>query len=173
MKPLRIGIVGLLLASAGVPALAERIQVLFQLRNWVVEGVTSDDGSYSCHAKVALLGDSFSIKLLADRTTRLEFYSEEWDFGEGDTAVIEVEVDALAPRTFSGATLLQSSVFVDLPDPADSAKLMEQVARGGNLHLRAADGTAVRTYSLSGSRSAISNLDKCDQRIVPDRNPFN
>ena len=173
MKLSGIGVVALLLGLAAGPAAAERTEVLFQLRNWVVEGVTADDDSYACYAKVAVPGDSFSIRRLPDQTIRLEFFSEEWYFGEGETASLEVEIVDRSPWTFTGATLLQNSVFVDLSDLDDGATLVSQVARGNTLILRTADGTDVRTYSLSGSSEAIRNLVNCSQMPVRDRNPFN
>lgn len=173
MKHLGFGAVGLLAGLAAAPAQAERTDLLFQFRGWVVEGITSDDDSYSCLAKVSALGNSFSIKRLADTSVRLQFYSEEWEFGEGDSANLQVQIDRLPLRTFSGATLLQNSVFVDMLDLTDAEALVSEVARGSVLFLRTAEGTDVRTYSLSGSAAAIKYLVNCDQAIIPDRNPFN
>ena len=68
---------------------------------------------------------------------------------------------------------MKSSVFVDLSSPDDSKSFVHQVAKGKVLYLRTASGTEVRNYSLTGSAEAILNLDKCDQAIIPDRNPFN
>ncbi|MEO8241975.1 MAG: hypothetical protein ABI832_06650 [bacterium] len=173
VHPWGIVAVGLYLGLAVAPATAERTQVLFEFKNWVVEGVTTDDNSYLCRATVSVPGDSFSIRPLKDKTVRLEFFSDEWDFGEGETASLVVAIDHGAPSTFAGATLLKSSVFVDLSGPDASNTFVHQVARGKMLHLRTASGTDVRTYSLSGSAQAILNLGKCDQTVIPDRNPFN
>ena len=173
MKHLRIAAVGLLAGLAAAPAQAERTDLLFQFRGWVVEGVTSDDNSYSCLAKVSVLANSFSIRRLPDTSIRLQFQSEEWEFGEGDSANLEVQIDRLAPWNFSGATLLQNSVFVDMLDLTDAEALVSEVARGSVLFLRTAEGTDVRTYSLSGSSAAIKYLVNCDKAVIPDRNPFN
>ena len=173
MKHLGIGAVGLLAGLAAAPALAERTDLLFQIRSWVVEGVTSDDNSYACLAKVQLLGDSFSIRPFPDNSVRLQFYSDQWEFGEGDSANLQVQIDRLTPRTFSDATLLQNSVFVDLLDLTDSAAFVNEVARGSVLYLRTAQGNDVRTYSLAGSSAAIKYLVNCDKAVIPDRNPFN
>ena len=173
MKLLGIGVIVLYVGLAAEPASAERIEVLFEFRNWVVEGVTADDGSYACRAMVSVPGDSFSIRAFPDQAVRLQFTSDEWDLGEGDTASIEVEIDSRSPWAFADATLLQNSVFVDLPDLAESKTFVSQVARGAMLQLRTADGTGVRNYSLSGSSEAIRNLNQCDQTTIRDRNPFN
>lgn len=173
MKLLEIGAVGLLAGLTAAPAWAERTDLLFQFRNWVVEGVTSDEDSYSCQAKVSVPGNSFSIRPFPDKSVRLQFYSEEWEFGEGDVANLQVQIDRHSLRTFSGATLLQNSVFIDLLDLKESEAFVNEVARGSALFLRTAEGTDVRTYSLSGSAATIKYLVNCDKAIIPDRNPFN
>jgi hypothetical protein len=66
MKLFGLGVFGLLAGLTTGPALAERNDILFQARNWTVEGVTTDDGSYFCQAVVRSPGNSFSIRPLAD-----------------------------------------------------------------------------------------------------------
>ena len=173
MRTFRVGAIGLLTGLAALPAGAERTETLFEFRNWVVKGVTTDDNTFVCNATVTLSGDSFSIRPLLGQTVRLEFHSQDWEFGEGDTADIQVEVDRFPARDFVGATLLQSSVFVDLPDPTDGQSFLAEVAAGTRLILRSAAGTDVRTYSLFGSAAAIQQLVDCAALPVPDRNPFN
>jgi hypothetical protein len=173
MKLLGVGVVVLHLGFAAVPAWAQGTELLFEFRNWVVEGVTGDDYSYACQARVAVPGNSFAIRLFPDETVRLQFRSVEWDFGEGDTASLQVGIDSRSPWPLTGATLLQDSVFVDLLDPEESKAFVLEVAKGQTLYLRTEKGTDVRNYSLSGSAEAIRNLDKCDQATVRDRNPFN
>ena len=168
-----IGVLGLLAGIAVVPAWAERTEVLYEFRSWVVEGVTTDDNTFACNARVSLLGDSFSLRPLLDKAVRLEFYSDEWEFGEGDAADIQVQVDSRTPRDFSDATLLQSSVYVDLRDPEEGASFLKEIAGGTKLYLRSADGTDVRNYSLFGSSAAIEHLVDCSKAPVRDRNPFN
>ena len=97
MRLLQVGSIGLLAAVVAAPALAEQTEVLYQHKAWIVEGLTFDDGSYACLAEVSDPGESFSIWTFPDRTIRLQFYSEEWDFGEGDTANMEVEIDRRSP----------------------------------------------------------------------------
>lgn len=173
MKRLGFGVVCLSLGLATVPALAERTNLLFEFESWLVEGVSGDDHSYSCRAKISVSGDSFSIRSLPNQVIRLEFHSDEWEFGEGDTAVLQVVMDDLSPWTFTDATLLQSSVFVDLYDPAQGKTFVGQVAKGKILSLRDISGNEVRTYTLAGSADAISHLGDCDKSPIPDRNPFN
>ncbi len=168
-----IGALGLLAGLAVAPASAERTEVLYEFRNWVVEGITTDDNTFACNARVALLGDSFSIRPLLETTVRLEFHSEEWEFGVGDTADIQVQVDGFSSRDFTGATLLQSSVFVDIPDPDEGQSFLAEVAKGTQLFLRSAKGTNVKSYSLFGSKAAIQHLVDCSKLPVRDRNPFN
>lgn len=173
MKRLGFGVIGLFLGLATVPALAERAKLLFEFQNWQVEGVTFDDHSYSCRARTSVPGDSFSIRSLPDQIIRLEFKSDEWEFGEGETASIVVVVDDQSPWTFTDATLLQGSVFVDLYDLEQGKTFVRQIAKGTMLYLRTISGTEVRTYTLSGSSQAISQLEDCNQLPMPDRNPFN
>lgn len=171
MQRFGFGVIALCLTASA--AFADRAHLLFQSENWVVEGVTSDDHSYSCRARISVPGDSFSIRQMPDQIIRLEFKSDEWDFGEGETASLEVAVDALSPWSFTEATLLQSSVFVDLYDLDQGKTFVRQIAKGKLLSLRTITGTQVRSYSLTGSSDAITKLEECDKLPVPDRNPFN
>ncbi len=173
MKLLGIGVVVLHLGFAAVPAWAERTELLYEFGNWVVEGVTGDDYTYACRARVSTPGNSFAIRLFPDETVRLQFRSVEWDLGEGDTAGLQVGIDSRSPWSFAGATLLQDSVFVDMLDPEESKDFVRQVAKGQTLYLRSEKGTDIRSYSLLGSSEAVRNMGACDQATVRDRNPFN
>ena len=150
----------LLMGLQSLPALADRTDVLYSYKHWQVEGVTDDDGSYACLAEVAEPGESFAIWVFPDQTIRLQFFSEEWDFGESDTADLEVEIDRRSPWSLTGANLTQNSVLFDL-------------AEGRTLHLRSSDGTPVKDYSLAGSSASISTLIDCGAAIRDMSNPFN
>ena len=116
MRLLQVGAFSVLAGLMALPALGEEVEVLYRHKAWLVEGVTFDDGSIACLAEVTDPGESFSIWTFPDRTIRLQFYSTDWDFGEGDTADLEVEVDNRSPWTLTGANLTQNSVLFDLPD---------------------------------------------------------
>ena len=170
----RIGpFVALLIGLQAAPALADRSDVLYSYKHWQVEGITFDDGTYACLAEVAEAGESFSIWVFPDQTIRLQFYSQDWDFGESDTADLEVEIDHRSPWSLTGASLTQSSVLFDLPDGDDSVNFVVEVAEGRTLHLRSSDGTPVKDYSLAGSSASISNLIDCGVAIRDTSNPFN
>lgn len=172
MKLLQVGVVGVALLGA-VPALGESVEILYQHKSWLVEGVTFDDGSIACLAEVRDPGESFSIWTFPDKTIRLQFYSDEWDFGDGDTANLEVEVDNRSPWTLTGANLTQNSVLFDLPDLDESVNFIVEVAKGRTLYLRSEDGSDIRSYSLAGSSASISYLVDCGNAISDDgSNPF-
>ncbi len=164
---------GVLAAMAVTPAFAQQTDVLYQHKSWMVEGVTFDDGSYACLAEVSEPGESFSIWTFPDQTIRLQFFSDEWDFGESDTANLEVEVDRRSPWTLTGANLTQNSVLFDLPDADESVNFVIEVAKGSTLYLRTESGEEIRSYSLAGSSASIQYLVDCGNAISGDSNPFN
>jgi hypothetical protein len=167
----RLGLVaGLGLLAA--PALADRTDTLFQHKAWKVQGVSFDDGTYACLAEVSDPGESFTIWIFQDASIRLQFYSEDWDFGEGDTADLEVEIDRRSPWSLTAAELYKQSVLFDLPAADNAGDFVVEVARGNSLHLRSGDGTPVKDYSLSGSSASISKLIDCGDAITKDGNPF-
>ena len=172
MKLLQVAAIAFLATVGAAPVFAERTEVLYQHKAWLVEGVTFDDGSYACLAEVSDPGESFSIWVFPDRTIRLQFYSEEWDFGEKDTANLEVEIDRRSPWTLTGANLTQNSVLFDLPDLDTSVNFVVEVAKGRTLYLRTEDGSDIRNYSLSGSSASIQYLVDCGNAIAGDSNPF-
>jgi hypothetical protein len=164
--------VGLLASLVATAAFGDNTEVLYQHKAWIVEGVTFDDGSYACLAEVSDPGESFSIWTFPDRTIRLQFFSNEWDFGESDTANLQVEVDRRSPWTLTGANLTQNSVLFDLPDLDASVDFVVEVAKGSTLYLRTESGEDIRSYSLSGSSASIQYLVDCGNAIAGDSNPF-
>ena len=173
MKARILDLVAMTLGLQALPALADRTDVLYSYKHWQVEGISYDDGTYACVAEVAEPGESFAIWVFPDQTIRLQFYSEEWDFGESDTADLEVEIDHRSPWSLSGANLVQNSVLFDLPEGDQSVNFVIEVAEGRTLHLRSSDGTPVKDYSLAGSSASISNLIDCGVAIRDTSNPFN
>lgn len=168
-----VSALALVVGLQALPAFANRTDVLYSHKSWQVEGVTFDDGSYACLAEVSDPGESFSIWTFPDQTIRLQFYSEDWDFGESDTADLEVEIDHRSPWSLTGANLTKQSVLFDLPDAKESVNFVVEVARGKTLHLRDADGTPVRDYTLAGSSASINALIDCGTAISGSTNPFN
>ena len=164
--------VGLLASFLANSAFADSTEILYQRKAWVVQGVTFDDGTYACLAEVSDPGESFSIWAFPDRTIRLQFFSDEWDFGESDTANLEVEVDRRSPWTLTGANLTQNSVLFDLPDLDASVDFVVEVAKGSTLYLRTESGEEIRSYSLAGSSASIQYLVDCGNAIAGDSNPF-
>jgi hypothetical protein len=173
MKFGQIGAVGVLVCGVAGPVLADTTDVLYQHKSWMVEGVTFDDGSYACLAEVSDPGESFSIWAFPDESVELQFYSEDWDFAEGETADMEVEIDRRSPWSMTGANLTGHSVLFTLPNNDQSGDFVVEVARGRTLHLRSASGEDVRDYTLAGSSASIKALVDCMNSISGDSNPFN
>ena len=160
------------LGLLAAPALADRTDTLFQYKAWRVQGVSFDDGTYACLAEVSDPGESFTIWIFEDAAIRLQFYSEDWEFGDGQTGDLQVEIDRRSPWSLTAANLYKQSVLFDLPAQDNAGDLVVEVARGNTLHLRSADGTPVKDYSLSGSSASISKLIDCADAITKSSNPF-
>lgn len=171
----RLGIAAALLAAMAGSASAQQSEVLFSHKHWQVEVVGWDDGSVGCVAQVSAPGESFSVWTFPDGTVQLQFYSSAWEFGEGDTADLEVQIDSRAPWNLTGAELYQNSVLFYLPDDKAGVNFIVEVAQGNRLYLRSDDGADVQNYSLSGSRASIDALVECGNVIgrANPGNPFN
>ncbi|MEO6298115.1 MAG: hypothetical protein ABIV25_03330 [Paracoccaceae bacterium] len=173
MKLWQVGAIAGLMGFAAVPVLADNTEVLYRYKSWMVEGITFDDGSIACLAEVTDPGESFSVWIFPDKTIRLQFYSADWDFGDSDTANLEVEIDHRSPWSLTNANLTKNSVLFDLPDQDESVNFVLEVAKGSNLHLRSESGEGIRDYSLAGSSSSIQNLIDCGNSISGStKNPF-
>jgi hypothetical protein len=168
----RVATIALALELLALPAFAGRTDTLYAYKSWKVEGVTFDDGTYACLAEVTDPGESFSIWTYPDQTIQLEFFSSDWSFTDGDTADLLVEIDRRGAWTLNGADLKENSVLFTLPDAKESVNFVVEVASGRTLHLRSADGTSVKDYSLAGSAASISSLVDCGTAISGDSNPF-
>ncbi len=172
---LRLVTMAALFAAQTGSAGAQSSEILFSHKHWQVEIVGWDDGSVGCVAQVSAPGESFSIWTYPDGGVQLQFYSTAWQFGEGDTADLQVQIDSRAPWNMTDAELYQNSVLFNLPDSDAGINFIVEVARGNRLYLRAADGEDVQNYSLSGSRASIDALVECGTTIgrVTPGNPFN
>jgi hypothetical protein len=164
----------LLVGAAGMVS-AQQSEVLFSHKHWQVEVVGWDDGSVGCVAQVSAPGESFSVWTFPDGAVQLQFYSTAWQFGEGDTANLQVQIDRRTPWNLNNAELYQNSVLFFLPDDGAGVDFIVEVARGNRLYLRADDGADVQNYSLAGSRASIDALIECGNVIgrVNPGNPFN
>lgn len=162
------------LTALGGAALADSTaEILFRHKNWMVEGVTFDDGTIACLAETIGADDSFSIWTYPDRSIKLQFYSTSWEFGDtGDTADLQVQIDRRPIWTLTDADLYLNSVLFTLPDSDDAVDFLVEVSHGNRLHLRNDDGSDVMDYSLQGSSASMSAMIDCGNAISEDENPF-
>jgi len=92
------------LAVAAAQAFAEpQSETLFKHKHWEVEVVSFDDGTLACLAEVDAQTESFTIWTYPDASMRLQFYSTSWDFGEGDTANLEIRIDRRSQWSLTNA----------------------------------------------------------------------
>jgi hypothetical protein len=157
---------------APAAAVAQQSQTVFSLRAWEVRVVQFEDGTLSCVAQVTHGPDSFSVWADSNEAVRLQFYSDSWDFGEGSSADLEVQIDRRGPWTMTGAELYLQSVLFDIPDSNDGVRFLTEVMRGNVLSLRNGDGEDVMDYSLSGSSASINALIECVDSLGRSSNPF-
>jgi hypothetical protein len=165
------------LASTAVSstAMADSSEILFKHKNWLVEGVTYDDGTIACLAEVNDPNDNFAIWIYPDQSISLQFFSTAWDFGDTDsTADLKLQIDRRADWSLTGATLHASSVWFDLPDSDAAVNFLTEIASGIRLYLRDADGSHVMEYSLAGSSASMAAMIECGNAISTQRssNPF-
>jgi len=148
---------------------------LFQHKNWEVELVTFDDGGRACLAEVDAKTDSFTVWLYQDTTFKLQFYSQEWDFGDpGTNADLQLRVDRRGPWNLTQAELYKSSVLFTLPDSDTGVRFLVEVAAGRDLLLATAEGEGVKSYSLAGSSASMRAMLECGDAITGgNNNPFN
>jgi hypothetical protein len=172
---IRMGLAAALIAASVGGATAQETEVLFSHKHWQVSIVGWDDGSVGCVAEVKAPGESFSIWTFPDGAVQLQFYSTAWEFGEGQTADLGVQIDRRAPWSLTGAELYQNSVLFYLPDDQAGVNFITEVARGDRLYLRDDDGSDVQNYSLAGSSASIAALVDCGDVITRKTpgNPFN
>lgn len=159
------------------PAAAQDSEVLYSNRAWSVEVSRFDDGTYGCVAQVSSpdSSESFSIWTFQEGGVRLQFYSTQWEFGEGETADLEVQIDRRGAWTLTAAELYLNSVLFDLPAGDEGARFVREVSNGTILYLRNDSGEDVQSYSLSGSNASIDALIECEGAITVNspKNPFN
>lgn len=153
-------------ALGSAPLLADpKSETLFKHKHWEVEFVTFDDGSLACLAEVDATTDSFTVWVYQDQSVRIQFYSTSWEFGEGDTADLEVKIGKRSPWSLTNAELYKNSILFDLPDSDQGVNFLVEVAEGSRLYLRTAAGEPVMDYSLAGSRASMDALIECGNAI--------
>jgi hypothetical protein len=164
------------MGSVALPAFAEaQSEMLYQHKHWQVEVVGFDDGTFACSAAVDGGNDSFTIWVYQDKSVKLQFYSTSWDFGEGQTADLQVKIGSRSPWNLTGAELYKNSVLFNLPDSDQGVNFLVEVAQGSRLYLRTDSGEPVIDYSLAGSNASINALVQCSDALSSDsdQNPFN
>jgi hypothetical protein len=169
----RAGVLAAMIGTIAGSASAQTSETLFSHKHWEVQIVGWEDGSVGCVAQVSAPGETFSIWTYPDGAVQLQFYSTAWEFGEGDTADLQVQVDRRASWNLTGAELYKNSVLFYLPDSSSGVDFIVEVASGNRLFLRSADGSDVQNYSLAGSRASIDALVECGDAIGRAPNPFN
>jgi hypothetical protein len=166
MKLATFGFSAVLFGLIAAPTLATADQkVLFQHKNWMVAVNSFDDGTIACQAAVDEGAESFTIWVFQDQSVRLQFYSTDWNYTDGETADLQVEIDHRGAWTLTGANLTGNSALFDLPDSNQSSKFIVEVAQGKSAHLRDSDGAGVRDYPLAGSKASIAALIECADGI--------
>ncbi len=166
---------GFMALGAGQAVAETKSQIVFQHKHWQVEVIALDDGTMACTAAVDGGSDSFTIWVFQNKSVRLQFYSTSWDFGEGQTADLQVKIGSRSPWNLTGAELYKNSVLFNLPDSDQGVNFLIEVAQGSRLYLRSADGADVVDYSLAGSNASINALVQCSDALGKgaDSNPFN
>lgn len=169
-----VSLVGFTACLVSSPTLADpQSELLFSHKHWEVEVVAFDDGTFACLAEVDATTDSFTLWLYPDNSLKLQFYSTSWDFGEGDTADLEVQIGNRSPWNLTEAELYKNSILFNLPNTDVGVNFLLEVAQGNRLYLRTAQSEPVMDYSLAGSRASMDALIECGDAIrTSDNNPF-
>ncbi|MCY1128516.1 hypothetical protein OU426_16760 [Frigidibacter sp. RF13] len=149
------------LMSGSAASAESNAETLFTHKDWQVQVVGWDDGSFSCMAQVSTGDKSFSMWADAKASVEIQFYDSGWDLGEGGTANLVVQIDSLPTWTLNNASMLKQSVFFTLPDGDDGMTFISEVMRGNGLYLGNDKGEAVESYSLAGSSASIKVFIDC------------
>ena len=153
-------------AAASTQLVAETTsETLFKHKHWEVEIVGFDDGSVACLAEVDASSESFTVWVYPDQSVKLQFYSTSWEFGEGETADLDVKIDRRASWDLTNAELYKNSILFNLPDSDAGVRFLTEIAQGQRLYLRSADKSPVQDYSLAGSRASMDALIACSDAI--------
>jgi hypothetical protein len=166
MQILKACSVAVMFGLCAAPVLAEtQSEIVFQHKHWQVEIDAFDDGSFACQAAVDAGNESFTIWVFQDQSVRLQFYSTDWAFTDGETANLEVQIDRRGAWTLSNAELTGHSAIFDLPDSDAGVRFLIEVAQGQRAYLRNDTGDSLRDYSLQGSRASMDALIACTDAI--------
>lgn len=161
------------LAPTGAAWAAES-RTLFSHKRWEVRVVAFDDAKLKCVAQVNTNSSSFAIWADGQAPARLQFYSQDWNLGQGSADVI-VRIDRRPKWDLTNANLNKQSVLFDLPNDSAGRRFINEVRRGGVIRLGNARGNEVGRWSLSGSSAAVGALSDCVDLLQGDQddNPFN
>ena len=140
-------------------------EMLFQHKHWEVEIVGFDDGTFACLAEVDATSESFSLWLYQDQSVKLQFYSTSWDYGEGQTADLQVKIGNRSPWNLTDADLYKNSILFNLPDSDQAVNFLVEIAQGNSLLLSNAEGEPVMEYSLAGSSASMDALIACGEAL--------
>ncbi len=164
---------GLLMGATSV-AQATDSRTIFTHKQWEVRVVAFDDAKVKCVAQVNTKGSSFAVWADGVTPARLQFFSQDWNLGQGSADVV-VRIDRRPKWDLTNANLNQQSVLFDLPNDNDGRRFINEVRRGNVIRLGNARGNEVGRWSLSGSSAAVGKLIECVDLLQTDQddNPFN
>jgi hypothetical protein len=162
-----------LCAFLASPVAAQQSETVFARGAWTVQIVKFDNGDLACSAEVTQGEDTFAIWAFSDGYTQLQFYSPAWQFTDGDTANLVVQIDRRAEWTLNNADLTQNSVLFGLENDDAALDFLVEVAQGRTIYVRNAQGQSVISYTLQGSRASMDVLAQCEEALgTVDENPF-
>ncbi|MDE1987980.1 MAG: hypothetical protein KGJ28_15685 [Alphaproteobacteria bacterium] len=153
--------------AAAMPAFADSTStVYYSNQNWEVRTVTWSDQTQACTAEVvydtSTSEKTFSVWKDKHNPTRLQFYSNDWSFGDKDTfADVGVPIDSNQAWSMHNADFYKNSVLFDLPASDASTQFLQDVSSGQMLNLNDEHGKLVESYSLNGAQPALAKLDEC------------
>ena len=137
-------------------------KVLFTSKDWQVRAVYWDDGTSACVAEVAYTNDTFSVWTDKTHPIRLQFFSNQWQFGEADSYVdLQLQIDDHQGWNLHHADRYKNSILFDLPEGDTGTQFLHEVANGSTLRLLNNNGQEMESYSLSGANSSIDALVNC------------
>lgn len=153
------------------PARAEfQTETLFSARNWTVE-LTHDtsDGQLWCAAQTVNNRDqAFDLTAFDTGAMTVFFFDHSWDLAE---RTVETYVDIDRSRWEIDADAGGIALSVSLEDKDNAAEFVNDLAKGQSLTLLNLQERKLASFSLSGSRAAITSLMECWESITTS-NPF-
>jgi len=152
------------LTFGAVPANAEtRSETVFSKLNWVSKRVEFDSGAIGCVADGASTDNSVYVSLWRFKDKyNLQFYSESWDFGEGNSADITIQIDSKPVWNLVNSDLHKNSIIFYLPtENKNSNVFISEIKGGTNLVLNGDGLIGNRIFALNGASDAIRYIELC------------